>query len=129
MAKVFDSSAVLAALYGEPGGDKVKQDLPGGVVSSVNASEIITVLMRKGAPFEEASAILRKTLLKVQDFTLESALKTASLLSPQARSRGLSLGDRACLATGLLLRLPVVTAERNWTGLSVPGLKIETIRP
>jgi PIN domain nuclease of toxin-antitoxin system len=129
MAKVFDSSAVLAALYGEPGGDKVKQDLPGGVVSSVNASEIITVLMRKGAPFEEASAILRKTLLKVQDFTLESALKTASLLSPQARSRGLSLGDRACLATGLLLQLPVVTAERNWTGLSVPGLKIETIRP
>jgi PIN domain nuclease of toxin-antitoxin system len=129
MAKVFDSSAVLAALYGEPGGDKVKQDLPGGVVSSVNASEIITVLMRKGAPFEEASAILRKTLLKVQDFTLESALKTASLRSPQARSRGLSLGDRACLATGLLLRLPVVTAERNWTGLSVPGLKIETIRP
>ena len=129
MAKVFDSSAVLAALYGEPGGDKVKQDLPGGVVSSVNASEIITVLMRKGAPFEEASTILRKTLLKVQDFTLESALKTASLLSPQARSRGLSLGDRACLATGLLLQLPVVTAERNWTGLSVPGLKIETIRP
>lgn len=129
MAKVFDSSAVLAALYGEPGGDKVKQALPGGVVSSVNASEIITVLMRKGAPFEEASAILRKTLLKVQDFTLESALKTASLLSPQARSRGLSLGDRACLATGLLLQLPVVTAERNWTGLSVPGLKIETIRP
>ena len=129
MAKVFDSSAVLAALYGEPGGDKVKQDLPGGVVSSVNASEIITVLMRKGAPFEEAAAALRKTLLKVQDFTFEGALKTASLLSPQARSRGLSLGDRACLATGLLLRLPVVTAERNWTGLSVPGLKIETIRP
>lgn len=129
MAKVFDSSAVLAALYREPGGDKVKQDLPGGVVSSVNASEIIMVLMRKGAPFEEASAALRKTLLKVQDFTLEGALKTASLLSPQARSRGLSLGDRACLATGLLLQLPVVTAERNWTGLSVPGLKIETIRP
>ena len=109
MAKVFDSSAVLAALYGEPGGDKIKQDLPGGVVSSVNASEIIMVLMRKGAPFEEASAALRKTLLKVQDFTLEGALKTASLLSPQARSRGLSLGDRACLATGLLLQLPVVT--------------------
>jgi len=129
MTKVFDSSAVLAVLYGEPGGDKIKQDLAGGIISAVNAAEIITVLIRKGAPFEDAEAVLRKTLLKVQDFTWEAALKTATLLFPQARSRGLSLGDRACLATGLLLHLPVVTAERNWMGLAVQGLKIEMIRP
>src|SRR5580765_7921606 len=122
MAKVFDSSAVLAALFGEPGGDKIKPELPDGVISAVNASEVITVLMRKGMPLEDATTVLRKTLLKVQDYTLEGALKTASLLSPQARGRGLSLGDRACLATGLLLRLPVVTAEHNWIGLDVPGL-------
>ena len=129
MAKVFDSSAVLAALLGESGGEKVRPELPDGVISAVNAAEVIIVLVRKGMPLGEAKAVLGKTLLKVQDYTLDSAIKTASLLSPQSRGRGLSLGDRACMATGLLLALPVVTADQAWRGLVFPGLKIETIRP
>ena len=128
MAKVFDSSAVLAVLYGEPGAEKVRSELSDGILSAVNAAEVITVLVRKGMPLKEAVTALHKTLLKMQEFSVDTAVKTASLWSPQVRSRGLSLGDRACLATGLLLQLPVVTAERNWAGLDVSGLKIELIR-
>ena len=71
MAKAFDSSAVLAVLYGEPGAEKVRPDLPDGIISAVNAAEVVTVLVRKGMPPKEAVVTLRKTLLKVQDFSLD----------------------------------------------------------
>jgi ribonuclease VapC len=37
------------------------------------------------------------------------------------RSRGLSLGDRACLALEQQLNLPVFTTDRAWEGL---GLRV-----
>ena len=128
MAKVLDSSAVLAFIYDEPGGDKVRPYLPDGIISAVNAAEVLLVLVRKGALLEEAERTLERTQLKVLGFSLAGALKTAGFLSPQFRSRGLSLGDRACMATALMLQVPVVTAERSWAGLGVPGLQIELIR-
>ena len=45
MAKVFDSSAVLAFLYEEPGWEKVLPDLPGGVMSAVNAAEVLAPIL------------------------------------------------------------------------------------
>lgn len=128
MAKVFDSSAVLAFLYDEPGSDKIRQDLPQGIISAVNAAEVLAVLVRNGVPTEDAVRALQKTRLQVQEFSLASAAKTAALLTPQARKLGLSLGDRACMATAILLQLPAVTAERVWGRLQVPDLRIEYIR-
>jgi len=58
------------------------------------------------------------------DFSLDCAAKTAELLH-----RGISLGDRACMATAMLMELPAVTADRDWAGLRVPSLQIEYIRP
>jgi len=128
MPKVFDSSAVLAFLYDEPGGDKVRPDLPDGIISAVNAAEVLAVLVRNGVPLNDASLALQKTRLKIEAFSLAGAAKTAALLTPQVRSLGLSLGDRACMATALLMQLPVVTAERKWAGLKVPALQVELIR-
>ena len=68
MAKVFDSSAVLAVFYDESGAEKVRPDLPYGIISAVNAAEVITVLMRKGVPLHEAVMALRKTLLQGAGF-------------------------------------------------------------
>ena len=45
MAKVFDSSAALAFLYEEPGWEKVLPDLPGGVMSAVNAAEVLAPIL------------------------------------------------------------------------------------
>ena len=43
------------------------------------------------------------------------------------RAKGLSLGDRACLATGLRLGGPVITADRAWAAVNV-GVTVQLIR-
>ena len=43
------------------------------------------------------------------------------------RARGLSFGDRACLALGLALRASVYTADKSWKGLRV-GVRIHVVR-
>ena len=45
---VLDSSAVLALLNGEPGGEAVREILPTAVVSAVNLAEILTKLTDGG---------------------------------------------------------------------------------
>ena len=50
------------------------------------------------------------------------------MLTPAFREKGISLGDRACMALALAEGLPVVTAERCWAALAVPELQIELIR-
>src|ERR1035441_11125503 len=80
MAKVFDSSAILAFLYEEPGWEKILPDLPGGLISAVNAAEVLAVLVLHELPLEEALLALRKTRLRIVDFSVACAAKTAELL-------------------------------------------------
>jgi len=49
-------------------------------------------------------------------------------LRAATRAQGLSLGDRACLATGLRLGWPVITADRSWAIVDV-GVTVHLIRP
>jgi len=128
MRKVFDSSAVLAFLYGEAGSETVRADLPEGVLCAVNAAEVLTVLVRDGVPLPEAGLALQKTGLIILDFSSRHAAKAAELSSPALLRRGISLGDRACMAVSLTEELPAVTADREWRALAIPGLKIELIR-
>ncbi len=48
-------------------------------------------------------------------------------LVTQTRHLGLSLGDRACLALGIALKVPVYTAEKAWKKVKV-GVRIHVIR-
>ena len=128
MRKVFDSSAVLAFLLAEPGAEKIRLEIPEGTISAVNAAEVLAVLARKGVPVAEAHLALVKTGLTVMGFGVSEALKTAQILTPAFREKGISLGDRACMALALAEGLPVVTGERCWAALGVPGLEIELIR-
>ena len=50
------------------------------------------------------------------------------LIKKQTKHKGLSLGDRACLATVLYLGLPIYTANRIWAELDLPNIKIKLIR-
>jgi PIN domain nuclease of toxin-antitoxin system len=52
---------------------------------------------------------------------------TIARLRPLTRAHGLSLGDRACLATALRLGRPVLTADRSWANFDV-GVTIRLIR-
>ncbi len=59
-----------------------------------------------------------------EPFTSQPA-ETAAHLWPQARNRGLSLVDRACLA--LDKALPVLTADRAWSELGL-DIEIQVVR-
>jgi ribonuclease VapC len=130
MAKVLDSSALLAFLLNEPGSEEVARHVLGGMMSAVNAAEVLLVLVRGGVPLEAAELALRKTQVAILDFTLESAALATRIMigDTQFRSRGISFGDRACMATALQRGLAVVTADRAWQGLKIDGLQIDFIR-
>lgn len=118
---VLDTSAVLAWLFQENGADKVFPILEAGsgVISSVNYAELIGKLVDQGMPAE----IIRETLfdleLEVVDYDEAQAFETG-VLRTVSKAFGLSLGDRACIALGIIKKLPVLTADRVWLNVSVP---------
>lgn len=126
MTFVLDSSAILAALWNEPGADRVAEVVEGAIISSVCASEIMAKLLERGADEEQARRTVDALPVLVRDFDLECATGTAAL-RPLTRHRGLSLGDRACLALAKRENATVLTADRAWSGLEL-GISVEVIR-
>jgi len=116
---VLDTSAVLAYLFEEAGADKVSPVLEtgSGLISSVNYAELVSKLIDQGMP----PAIIRETLfaleLELVDHDETQAFVTGDLRTA-SKAFGLSLGDRACLALGIVKQLPVLTADSIW--LNVP---------
>lgn len=128
MTAVLDASAVLALLYDEPGADAVADHIAAGtaVISTVNLSEVATILIRHGHDPHTVLTPLRAQVQSVP-FTDTDAL-TAAELYPQVSSRGLSLGDRACLVLAQRLTAPAITAEHLWADLDL-DITIHEIRP
>ncbi len=122
---VLDASAILALLQGERGSEAVLEALPGAAVSTVNLSEVVAKLAGHGMPLVEIRQAL--TLgLEVVPFT-EDLAYAAGELRPLTRDRGLSLGDRACLALAKTMDLPVLTADRAWASLDL-GVEVRLAR-
>ena len=55
---------------------------------------------------------------EIVDFSGDLALDAARL-RPLGKQYGLSLGDRACLALAAKLKMPAVTADREWSKLKI----------
>ena len=123
---VLDASALLALLNSEPGSSAVQESLPGAAISAVNLSEVISKLSERGMPEPAIRAALEGLGLEVHPFDSDEAYSTARLRTA-TKPHGLSLGDRACLALGLALKAPVLTADRTWKKLKL-GVKIRSIR-
>jgi PIN domain nuclease of toxin-antitoxin system len=124
---VLDSSAVLAFLKGEPGGEALNEELLAqAAISTVNLAEVQSVLVRDGMTLEEAWEDACSTVASIEPFTAAHAKLAGSLIA-QTRSRGLSLGDRACLALAITLDGPVYTADQAWRDLDL-GCRIHVIR-
>jgi ribonuclease VapC len=123
---VMDSSAILAVLLNEPGGHSIQHDLPGALVSSVNLSEVYARLLKRGVPKDLAWAQILASRLEVCLLTAEQARAAAELIQA-TRARGLSLGDRACIALAIERKAKVYTADREWASLGL-GIEIEVIR-
>jgi PIN domain nuclease of toxin-antitoxin system len=124
---VLDASALLAVLNNEPGADKLTPELLSKATSStVNLAEVQTKLVSEGGNPDEAWEDALSPIREATPFTIEHARVAGSLVI-HTRSLGLSLGDRACLALGLLLKAPVYTADKSWKNLKL-GLQIYVIR-
>jgi ribonuclease VapC len=129
---VLDASALLAYLLRETGGEVVKAELSlGAAINSVNYAEVLSRLIDAGQDPEIVDRRLRERglagdLLEVIPLN-ESDSVTIARLRPLTRAHGLSMGDRACLATGLRLARPVLTADRAWEGVDV-GVTVRLIR-
>jgi ribonuclease VapC len=124
---VLDSSALLTLLNQEKGIDRLTPDvLAYSVCSTVNIAEVQTKLVQRGFAADEAWEAITGAIRQVIDFTPEQARLTGTLVE-HTRSLGLSLGDRACLAVGILLDAPIYTADRSWKNLKITA-KIHVIR-
>lgn len=110
---VLDASAVLALLQKEPGSGVVASHLGAARISTVNASEVGSKLVDAGLTVGAARATLGALGIDLVDFDALQAW-TASSLRSRTRTAGLSLGDRACIALGMHLDAPVVTADLHW---------------
>jgi PIN domain nuclease of toxin-antitoxin system len=124
---LLDASAVLALLQGERGSERVKRALPESAITSVNACEILGVLVRGGLSPAAAVAAFEMLAIPVLAFTYTQARAGASLARLKV-SRPLSLGDRACLGAAIEGRKSVLTAERYWSQLDLEDVRIEIIR-
>ncbi len=123
---VVDASAILALLNQETGSEEVSQFIDKAAISTVNLSEIIAKLADAEIPEEDIRQILSNLNLEVIDFNEEQALK-AGMLRPITKSIGLSFGDRACLALGIILNQPVLTTDRLWGSINV-GVEVRVVR-
>jgi PIN domain nuclease of toxin-antitoxin system len=125
-AAVLDSSAVLAVIFDEPGGEAVVDLLQGGLLSAVNLSEIHTRLLldERAAGFAWNSILSMG--LEVCFFDDEQARLAGELIG-KTRPFGLSLGDRACIALALQRKATVYTTNRAWKQLDL-GIEIVAIR-
>lgn len=128
-AILLDSSALLAPLLGETGGEVVSAAAASSdavMMSAVNFAETIEILgRRRGLSAEEAREDLLKLDLTVLPFGQGEAAQTGALL--RLHRGPLSLGDCACIATARCHRLPVLTADRAWASLDF-GIEVRLIR-
>ena len=129
---VLDASAFLAYLRDEPGAEIVENALIDGCyISIINWVEVLSKVVDLGESPDEVIKRLRdegllENSLEIIACDEEDAI-TIAKFRPLTKSAGLSLGDRACLALGKRLNLPVLTADKVWSSLSL-GITINLIR-
>lgn len=111
-------------LLEEPGGDEVAGLLPRTRVSAVNLAEVLGRLARDGMPDDALAGVEARLRPLTLPFEAGLAAETARLIRV---ARGLSLGDRVCIATAKHLGLPVITADRVWARLDL-GVEVKLIR-
>ena len=128
MAKfaVFDSSAILAVIFNEPGGDAAVPEMKGALLSTVNLAETHTKLLRHGVNANFAWDRLLSLGCRTCFFDEEQARLAAELIG-QTQPYVLSLGDRACLALAIHRKAAVYTTDAAWKNLRL-GIEVNVIR-
>lgn len=124
---VLDTSAVLALIKSEAGGNLVGPLVLSSLISTVNFSECLAKMV-DWDPVEPARAYAALHLLDLNIVDFDTGLaRRSGELRAVTRKAGLSFADRACLALAEREGLPAVTADRRWSELDI-GIEIRLIR-
>lgn len=123
---IVDASALLALMLGETGSDVVLNIIDDAEMTAVNLSECMQRAIDRDGSAEAVADLVEQIGVKIVPFDAELARITAEL-RPRTKSRGLSLGDRACLALAKMHKAPVYTADQRWGELDI-GIDIRLIR-
>ena len=124
---ILDASALLALIQEETGAEIIKPLLKFSVMSVVNVTETLSVLQRTNISPEEGLTLITDIITTIVPFDLEQAERVAKL-HPLVQPQGLSLADRACIALGIKLQIPIYTADRIWSDLQIDNANIKLIR-
>ena len=124
---LLDASAIIALVKRETGYEKVDAVLAKCSMSTVNFTEFITSLARGNVIPDDIDAIIDNIIPEIIPFSHQLSI-TAGKLYSKTRSLGLSLGDRACIATAIHFNMEIYTADKAWAKLDIPDLKIHLIR-
>jgi PIN domain nuclease of toxin-antitoxin system len=109
---VFDASALLTFLQGEPGAAQAGEALrDGGACGAANWSEVAQKIRAHGRNWDLSRALLISYGLHVEAVTAADAEWAARRW---ARGEGLSLADRLCMALGDRLDADVWTSDHAW---------------
>lgn len=129
IACVIDTSAILAYAFAERGAEKVERWIDAGAaVSTLTVQETVSKLCQSGMSRTEAEELFLSLGLDVLNLDLDLAFSAGAMFD-LTRPYGLSHGDRACLALGQKLSVPVVTADKAWSKVATDlGLTVEQFR-
>lgn len=101
MNAVLDASALLAWLQSEPGAELVEEELAPGAISSLNWSEVLQKSLAHGVEITGLREDMQALGVVILPFDAADAEQMALLWAPGG---GLSLADRACLASWIRSR-------------------------
>ena len=124
---VFDTSAVIALLRGEPGADLVASRVGQAAMSAVNLQELVKALILRGVTLSVIEEMVQELRLDLHAHDREAAF-AAARLTEATRHHGSGLGDRTCMALAIKLGVPVLTTDRAWAKLTIPDLTVEVVR-
>ncbi len=122
---ILDASAILALLNAESGANEVQAVVANSAVSAVNLAEVTGKLADYGMTDNMIEQALRIGFETIAFGPAE--VNMMPKLRRETTRLGLSLGDRCCLATALVRKRPVLTADRAWDNIRVRGLEIRMI--
>ena len=124
---LLDASALLAVLGDEPGAERVIEILDRSAIHAVQLAEVVKKLVGRRLDQERCRALIERLRLPVK----EGWSSTQAYATVPFCVRGLSLGDRICLAYAASTGITAVTADQRWAPLAAvrPGsVKVVMIR-